>query len=249
MLCISNTKPYTRTCAPKANIDVWTHHPYSDTGPYGKSTGAGGVELGDLPAMNSLLKAAWKLGAINTQSKRAPQFWATEIGWSSKPPNKHGVPMVLLKRWVAESFYQCWKSGVTLATWFSLQDEPPSTPFQSGLYFRSTSLAKAKAKPLLAPFTFPFVAYLKTGGKVLLWGRNPTSSALNAVIQMKQGTGPWKKVAAIKANSNGIFTATLPLHAKSSYFVRALSHNVFSAAFALKVPSNENLHVTPFPVN
>jgi hypothetical protein len=248
MLCISTSKPYKRTCTPKANIDVWTHHPYSDTGPYGKATGAGGVELGDLPAMNSLLKTAWKLGAINTQSKRAPQFWATEIGWSSNPPNKHGVPMTLLTRWLAESFYQSWRSGVTVATWFLLQDEPKATPFQSGLYFRS-NLAKARAKPLLAAFTLPFVAYLKGGGQVLLWGRTTTGTSQNVAIQMKQGKGAWKKVAVITANSNGIFTATLPLHAKSTYSVRAYAQHVYSPGFALKVPSNENLHVTPFPAN
>jgi hypothetical protein len=254
MLCLSSTTPVHRTCSTVAKFDVWTHHPYSDTGPYGKATGAGGVELGDLPKMDALLKTAWKLGAIQTEhgthitnpSAPAPPFWVTEIGWSSKPPNTKGVPMALETRWVGESFYQLWRSGATLGTWFLVQDEKLNTPFQSGLYLNSPSIANAKLKPLLAPFRMPFVAYLKSGGKVSLWGRDATSTAQNVTISMKTGSA-WKAVATIMSNSYGIFQATLPLNAKSTYSMRASAGGVTSATFSLTVPPNENLKVTPFP--
>src|SRR5262249_53153078 len=110
MLCISSTSPVHRTCDKKADFDVWAHHPYSDTGPFGKAKASGGVELGDLPRMNTLLRTAQRLGAI--ASAKPVQFWVTEVGWSSNPPNKHGVPIALETRWVAESMYQMWTSGV-----------------------------------------------------------------------------------------------------------------------------------------
>ncbi|HUZ14599.1 MAG TPA: hypothetical protein VMU72_00290 [Gaiellaceae bacterium] len=246
MLCISTTTPVKRTCSAQAKFDVWTHHPYSDKGPYGHASVSGGVELGDLPKMDKLLQTAYQLGAITTQSGQAPQFWVTEIGWSSKPPNTHGVPIGLLTRWVGESFYQLWKSGATLGTWFLLQDEPKSTPFQSGLYLNSPSLSGAKVKPLLAPFRFPFVAYLHSGGKVLIWGRDATSDRQTVTIQMKVDR-KWKTVAVITSNKYGIFQGTLPVHAKSAYSMRASAQGVTSATFSLTKPYNENMNVTPFP--
>jgi hypothetical protein len=248
MLCVSATKQ--RTCnLGSAHFDVWTHHPYSDTGPFGHAKAAGGVELGDLPKMNSLLQTAWNLGTITTQSGQAPKFWVTEIGWSSNPPNKHGVPIKLETRWVAESFYQLWKSGATLGTWFLLQDEPSSTPFQSGLYSLSSSLSSAVAKPLLTPFAFPFVAYLKSGGKVQVWGRDTTSDVQPVEIDMKVGS-KWKQVATVTSNSYGIFQATLPVHALLKYSMRASAPGSgTSATFALKAPANENMNVVPFPLN
>lgn len=253
MLCVSSTTPATRTCpAGSVHFDVWTHHPYSDKGPYGHASVSGGVELGDLPKMNTLLKTAWNLGSIATQSGQAPLFWITEIGWSSKPPNTHGVPIKLETRWVGESFYQLWKSGATLGTWFLLQDQPLSTPLQSGLYTNPSpgpdSLSTAVAKPLLAPFRFPFVAYLKSGGKVLLWGRDATSDQQVVKIEMKVGSA-WKTVANITTNNYGIFKGTIAVHAVRTYSMRASAGGVTSTTFSLTVPSNENMSVVPFPLN
>lgn len=248
MLCVSSTTPAKRTCNTQTRFDVWTHHPYSDKGPYGHASVAGGVELGDLPKMNSLLQTAWNLGAISTESGKAPLFWVTEIGWSSNPPNKHGVPLKLETRWVGESFYQLWKSGATLGTWFLLQDEPKSTPLQSGLYYISPSLSTAVAKPLLAPFTMPFVAYLKSGGKVFVWGRDATSNEQSVEIDMKVG-GKWKHVADIQSNNYGIFQATLSIHAVAKDSMRASTGGVTSTTFSLTKPSNENMNVVPFPLN
>jgi hypothetical protein len=249
MLCVSNTTPAHRTCSASTRFDVWTHHPYSDKGPFGKASVAGGVELGDLPKMNTLLKTAYQLGAITTESGQAPQFWVTELGWSSKPPNSHGVPLALESRWVSEAIYQSWKSGATVATWFLLQDKPLSTPFQSGLYYLSDSLSHAVAKPLLLPFHFPLVAYLKSGGKVLIWGRDPNGDQQTVTIDMKPGSKAWKTVATITSNNYGIFTATLSLKALATYKIRAEASGMTSGIFALKVPSNENMSVIPFPLN
>jgi hypothetical protein len=249
MFCLSNTTPVHRTCTTQVKIDVWTHHPYSDTGPYGHSRASGGVELGDLQKMDTLLKKADQLGAID--SAQPVQFWVTEFGWSSNPPNVHGAPLLLEARWLAESMYQIWRTGATLGTWFLIQDRQPGTPFQSGLYFRSPTLAGAPPKPLVVPFRFPFVAYLKSSGNVFVWGRDTTSNLKDVTIQeRKREGGPWSTVATVKSNSYGIFQATLHLGASSSYDMRATAvGSGISRVFALKVPFNENLRVTPFPHN
>ncbi|HUZ14598.1 MAG TPA: hypothetical protein VMU72_00285 [Gaiellaceae bacterium] len=247
MLCLSTTTPVHRTCTAQAKFDVWAHHPYSNTGPYGKAKSPGGVELGDLPKMNKLLQTAERLGAIS--SARPVQFWVTEIGWSSKPPNSNGVPMLLEARWLAESMYQIWKSGATVATWFSLEDRPPIGPLQSGLYFRSPSLATAQAKPLLTPFRFPLVAYLQPHGAVFIWGRDATDDKQNVTIQQQTRAGrSWQTVATITSNNYGIFQATLSLGAKSAYSLRASVPGLgYSRPFSLTVPRNESMDVTPFP--
>jgi hypothetical protein len=155
--------------------------------------------------------------------------------------------MKLETRWVAESFYQLWKSGATLGTWFLLQDEPTNTPFQSGLYTNSSSLSSAVAKPLLQPFAFPFVAYRKSGGKVQVWGRDTTSDQQDVTIEMKVGS-KWKNVAIVTSNSYGIFQATLNVHALAKYSMRAYAPGSgLSATFSLTVPKTENMNVTPFP--
>ncbi len=246
MLCISGGKDPHLTCNDPAQFDVWAHHPYSDTGPYGNAKSNGGVELGDLPAMASLLRTAARIGAT-TVSK--PQFWVTEFGWSSNPPNTNAVPIDLEARWVAESLYQIWSSGATLGIWFLLQDEPLSTPFQSGLYFASGSLSHAESKPLLKPFRFPVVAYLKSNGKTYIWGRDATSDKQVVTIDRRTGAnGTWKTVATVTSNNFGIFQLTLKPGSGPKDYIRASAPGSgTSALFALKVPRNEEMRVSPFP--
>lgn len=160
--------------------------------------------------------------------------------------------MALETRWMAESLYQIWKSGATVGINFLLQDMPLTTPFQSGLYFDSPVLSGAVAKPLLSPFQFPLVAYLKGGGKVNIWGRDATSDQRTVTIQLAKGkNGPWLNVATIDSNNRGIFEATLlPIQAKKTQWVRAHAPGSGdSTPFALKVPSNENASVNPFPLS
>ena len=150
---------------------------------------------------------------------------------------------------MAESLYQIWISGGTVGTWFLLQDMPLSTPFQSGLYLISNSLANAVAKPYLTPFRFPFVAYIKTGGKVAIWGRDATSDKQTVTIDRKAGSA-WKTVATITSNSHGIFQATLSLGAVKTWSMRASAPGSgTSMSFSLRPPSNENMTVNPFPLS
>ncbi|HJQ75333.1 MAG TPA: hypothetical protein VJ814_10615, partial [Gaiellaceae bacterium] len=190
-LCLS-------TCHTPVHFDVWAHHPYTFQGPFGHARRPNDVSLGDLPKMRAVLQAAARLHRV--VSRRPVQFWVTEFSWDTNPPRAHAAPIKLQARWTAEALYQMWRSGVSLVTWFLLQDQPGSSPYQSGLYFSASSLASARAKPMRTSFRFPFVAYLH-GGTVSVWGRDATSGKALVTIQRRHGSrGPWRTVARIRSN-------------------------------------------------
>ena len=56
------------------------------------------------------------------------RFWVTEFGWDTNPPRKHAASLSLAARWTAESLHQMWLSGVSLVTWFLLEDFPKGEP-------------------------------------------------------------------------------------------------------------------------
>jgi hypothetical protein len=160
------------------------------------------VSLGDMPEMKRLLDAAYK--AHHIRSKRAPAFWVTEFAWDTLPPDSLAVPIDLQARWISEALYRSWKSGVSLFTWFQLRDEPGSSPFQDGLYFRNgEALKDAQPKESFQAFRFPFVAY-KQGKKVSVWGRTPYSRRGTVAIQRMTAAG-WKQGGKFKTNKYGIF--------------------------------------------
>lgn len=236
LLCLSKGKHPRRTCKATIRFDVWSHHPYTFHGPFGHAQVAGDVSLGDLPRMRSLLRAGVRLHRVI--SPHSVKFWVTEFSWDTKPPRRHAAPMGLAARWTAEALFQMWRSGVSLATWFGLQDRGGSSPYQSGLFRHSTSLEQAKAKPVRTAFRFPFVAYLGRG-RVSIWGRDATSDAQVVTIQRRRGGhGRWSTVARIRTNRSGIFKANLHLRASRKDWLRATAPGSGSSlAFSLTRPS------------
>jgi len=234
LLCLSKGAHPHATCHNAVHFDAWSHHPYTFGGPFGRAKLSDDVELGDLPKMRALLQAAARLHHV--LSAHPVRFWVTEFGWDSQPPRPHAAPMALAARWTSESLYQMWRSGVSLVTWFDLQDHRSPSPYQSGLYFSSASLGRARAKALLTGFRFPFVAYLGQG-TVGVWGRDATSSKRLVTIQRRHGHGPWRTVAKVSSNRFGIFRATLRLQATKQDSLRAVAPNSgTSLGFSLTVP-------------
>ncbi len=239
LLCVSGGRRPHATCKTPVHFDVWSHHPYTFGGPFGKAKGKNDVSLGDLPKMTALLQTAEKLHRISSTHK--VQFWVTEFAMDTNPPRVHNaLSLYLQSRATAESLHQMWLSGVSLVTWFLLQDEPLNTPYQSGLYYLDNPIATAQPKPTLTAFSFPFVAYLGTGGDagtVSVWGRDATSSPALVTVQLGRSvTGHWKTVARIRANRYGIFKASLPLTATKRNWLRATVGSAPSLAFSLKRP-------------
>ena len=235
LLCLSKGEKPHVTCHKPARFDVWSHHPYTFGGPFGHAKLPDDVELGDLPKMRALLKAATKHHTL--VSANPVQFWVTEFGWDTNPPRKHAASLSLGARWTAESLHQMWLSGVSLVTWFLLEDLPSPSPYQSGLYFHADSLENAKPKPVRTAFRFPFVAYLKKK-TVTVWGRDATSDAQVVTVQRRHGkSGTWRPVAQIGSNRYGIFKATLRLKATKKDWLRAVApESGTSLAFSLTQP-------------
>jgi hypothetical protein len=172
-------------------------------------------------------------------------FWVTEFGWDTNPPRRHAAPLSLAARWTAESLHQMWLSGVSLVTWFLLQDYPSPSPYQSGLYFHSDSLGTARAKPVLRAFRFPFVAYLRKR-TVSVWGRVGTSDKQLVTVQLRHGRkGRWRTVAFLGSNRYGIFRASLKLKATRTDWLRATTvGSGTSLAFSLTQPKDP--HIGPW---
>ena len=240
VLCLSKGKHLHRTCKATVDFDVWSHHPYTFGGPFGHAKLADNVELGDLPRMRAVLNAGVRLHTV--LSAQPVQFWVTEFGWDTYPPRRHAASLGLAARWTAESLHQMWLSGVSLVTWFLLEDYPGPSQYQSGLYFHAASLENARPKPGLTAFRFPFVAYLQKR-TVSVWGRDATSGKEVVTVQRRHGkTGRWQTVAHIRSNANGIFTANLRLRATSKDWLRASAQGSGnSLAFSLTRPKDPNI--------
>jgi hypothetical protein len=244
LLCLSKGAHPHATCHDQIHFDIWAHHPYTFGGPFGKAKNPDDVELGDLPRMRAVLKAGVRLHHV--VSAHPVGFWVTEFGWDTNPPRPHAASLALAARWTSESLHQMWLSGVTLVTWFLIRDLPSPSPYQSGLYFYTADLTNAQAKPGLTAFRFPFVAYLGKKHRVSLWGRTATSESEVVTIQLRHGKrGPWRSVAQVGANANGIFQANLKLKATKKDWLRARSTDSGeSLAFSLKRPKNP--HIGPW---
>jgi Cellulase (glycosyl hydrolase family 5) len=236
LLCLSKGAHPHPTCSATVHFDVWSHHPYTFNGPFGHAINPDDVSLGDLPEMRSLLSTGVRLHRVI--SAHPVKFWVTEFSWDTNPPRRHAAPTMLAARWTEEALYQMWRSGVSLVTWFGLQDRGGNSPYQSGLFRHSSSLNDAKAKPVRTAFRFPFVAYLGRRA-VTIWGRDATSDKRVVTIQRRQGThGRWSTVAKIRSNASGIFKATPKLSASKKDWLRATATGSGpSLAFSLTRPS------------
>jgi len=235
LLCVSKGAHPHATCHDKIKFDVWSHHPYTWGGAFGKAKAPGNVELGDMPKMHSVLQAGVRLHHV--VSTHPVQFWVTEFGWDTNPPRPHAASLGLASRWTAESLYQAWRSGVSLLTWFVLVDHSAPSPYMSGLYFHASSVARARPKPVLTAFRFPFVAY-RHRSTVSIWGRDATSTKARVTIQLRHGKkGSWRTAGYVVANSSGIFRATLKVKASKNDWLRAVAPGSGkSLAFSLTVP-------------
>ena len=240
LLCLSKGSHPHSTCDNTIHFDVWSHHPYTYGGPFGRAKLPDDIELGDLPKMRAVLNAGVRLHHI--VAAQPVRFWVTEFGWDTNPPRKHAASLSLAARWTAESLHQMWLSGVSLVTWFLVEDLPSPSPWQSGLYFHSASLEKARAKPTRTAFRFPFVAYLHRR-TVSIWGRVATSDREVVKVQRRHGKrGAWRSVALIRSNPSGIFEASLKLKATKSDWLRAsATGSGESLPFSLTVPHQSNI--------
>jgi hypothetical protein len=227
LLCVSRTgKP---TCAARTRFDVWAHHPYTSGGPTHQAYRPDDVSLGDLPEMRAVLEAG--IRTRHVVSRRPVQFWVTEFGWDTRPPDPKGVPLWLHARWTSEALYRMWSAGISLVTWWGLRDSYGArTAFVTGLYAGGRTIAEDRPKPSLRAFRFPFVA-LPEGTLVRVWGRTPSSAPGTVVIQQRIGSA-WKRRAVLRADRYGIFTTRVRAPVAGTMRARVLGD--VSLAFGVK---------------
>ncbi|MHB8468461.1 MAG: hypothetical protein ACYDCH_01710 [Gaiellaceae bacterium] len=232
-LCMSAGAQPKPTCHVRANFDVWSQHPYTSGGPTHKAFNKDDVSLGNLPEVKGLLDAAYRAGHIGSHG--APGFWVTEFSWDSSPPDPKGVPLALHGRWTAEALYRMWQAGVDVVIWLQLYDGPfPSTPAQAGLYFLPGANGRARAKPALTAFTFPFVAYLGRPG-VSVWARTPWGRPATATIERRIGRA-WLRIATVRTDRFGIAQATIRGTFTKKDWLRARVGAARSLPFSLTQP-------------
>ena len=234
LLCMQGGARPRPVCAKTASFDVWSHHPYTSGGPEHSANGGDDVSLGDLPQMKRLLDAAVRAGQV--RSSQPVRFWVTEFAWDSAPPDPQAVPMALHRRWVAEALYRMWRSGVSLVTWWRVRDDPLRTSFyQSGLFFRGSSIGRDRPKPSFYAFRFPFVAFAEDEG-VTVWGRTPFGAQGRVVVE-QTFPGGWRTLGALQANANGIFSSAFPSAAETGLLRARLDRpKAISVPFSLTRP-------------
>ncbi|HET7589888.1 MAG TPA: hypothetical protein VFK14_06855 [Solirubrobacterales bacterium] len=241
LLCMqgrNHPRPTKGDCEGGVDADILAVHPYTSGGPTHEG-GVNDVELGNLGALRALIDAADRAGRIHGAFRHTP-LWITEFSWDSRPPDPGGLPMRILKRWVAEALYVSWRAGVTHFFWYSLRDsrhapgERYSETLESGLYFRGATLEQDRPKPSLNAFRFPFVSYTRRRG-LSYWGRTPTSTPGKVVIQV-HGARHWRRAAVARADGSGIFRGTIRTRYGRGHrgTVRARYRGVGSIPFSLK---------------
>lgn len=209
LLCMTAQDKPDPGCHARVEFDIWSHHPYTSGGPTHHAASSEDISLGDLPKMRRLLRAAVRAKKVVT--RRRVEFWATEFSWDTNPPDSNAIPWRLHRRWVAEALYRMWLNGISLVTWFQIQDsDTPASGgiiFQSGLYFGCAGgPVCGNPKPSLTAFRFPFVAFT-SGSRVLVWGRTPWSRPGRVVIEQRGAR--WRKVETLRTDRYGIFTSRL----------------------------------------
>jgi hypothetical protein len=253
VFCLNDRLKRTSSCP--VHVDAWSHHPYTNGGPFTKQGDPDGVSMGDLPRMRHVAKAAARSGNVRPHRRSLP-LWVSEFSWDTDGPDPDAVPMKRHARWVSEALYQAWRSGVTLFVWHQLRDRAfPATQYQSGLYFcgaRSTSddvnsrcdesgfyshdVVKGGS---VRSFRFPFVAYAKNG-QVKVWGRTSDSKSHRVTIQRKAGGG-WSKVKTLGADSHGIFKAKWHSSDRRHVYRARIPGGAHSNGFSLRKPHGISL--------
>ncbi|MEA2196604.1 MAG: hypothetical protein QOJ25_655 [Solirubrobacteraceae bacterium] len=219
LLCLSGPRLRPESCPNPAHFDALDHHPYSLT-PTLHAYSSENVSVPDLGRLTAILRVAERTGRALPAGPKP--LWVTEIAWSSNPPDPLAIPDALQARYLALTFYQFWRQGVTHAFWLLIRDYPYKSLTGSGLYFQNgTAELSAQA------FRFPFVALHTRRGILTLWGHAPGPGTVEIERGNRNG---WQPVTSLTANPGGIFYAQLRLG--SHQVLRARLGSVASLGWA-----------------
>ncbi len=153
VLCLKGHKRLHRSkCPTKAKFDVLAHHPINTSGPPTQSArDPDDASTADFGQLRKILRAAKRHHTLG--SKGHQRLWATEIWWSSKPPDPRGVKATKQARYIEQALYLLWRQGAKVVINLQVRDPAQgASQVYAGLYFHD-----GKPKPALTAFRFPFV--------------------------------------------------------------------------------------------
>jgi hypothetical protein len=204
VFCLSTAlKP---SCSSAAHLDGVDHHPYDtpSQGPTWHAVNKDDAAYSDMYKITDVLNAALRYGHVLPKGSKS--IWASEMGWTSNPPSRGGVPLAKDGLWYEQAFYVLWKQGVDTIMPTEIRDQPARPyVFQDGLYY-----INGKPKPpLVTAYQFPFVTERLTGSTVQAWGRAPAAGQL--VIEVMRG-GLWVPLQTLSVGGHQVFSTTITLN-------------------------------------
>jgi hypothetical protein len=188
-------------CGAAAHFDILDHHPFDIAGPTTHAINPGDVSTPDMGKLTRLLAAARRARTIAPAGRK--QLWASELVWTSKPPDPGGVPLSTQAHYLEQSLYILWSAGVDTVLWLQIVDDAPSsTALDGGLYFTN-----GKPKPAATAFRFPFVTVRRNATTLMAWGHAPIAGRLR--IQRRAGRR-WVTVKTIRVRRFDTFFVRVP---------------------------------------
>jgi hypothetical protein len=202
LLCLRGHGHLERTkCPVKAKFDVLAHNAITTAGPPTRSAvSRDDAATPDFKNVARVLRAAERHHTTGTPGHH--QLWATEIWWSSDPPDRrHGVSLAKQARYIEQALYILWKQGAKAVINLQIRD-PDQFDVAAGLFF-----AAGSAKPSFEAFRFPLVAERTGRRAVRIWGKAPSAGAVEV---QRKGHG-WTTVKSLTVGLGQVFTARLRL--------------------------------------
>jgi hypothetical protein len=220
------------SCPQRPHLDVLAFHPLSVWDPNIPAVSALDVAVSDIAKVTGLLARAERLHTVLPTGPRP--VWVTELNWQSSTPTSKGVPDSLQAPWLARALHRLWVAGVRFVNWEFLVDPYGGVPLASPngslrLYSRPAGLyapgpggdtARARPKPFLRGFTFPFDPLRVNVWQVRAWallmhGRQP------ALLQRQGRGGRWHTIARLHADRYGVLNSLLQLTGSARLRLRA----------------------------
>ena len=215
LLCLAGRRTLRRACRARTSFDAYAFHPYSLGGPRRHALNPDDTTIPDGRKLTRVVRQALRYGTA--RPRRPKELWATEMGWDTRPPNPFGLHPRTQARYLNDSLYVLWRSGVSRAVNFLLRDSGGARPRRlidpgrrrSGVFYRRRTVARDTRKPSFSAIRFPFVVVPATGRSGRAWGAPPCPEpACTVVIEFREKAG-WRRAASIAVRSGEAFRHTV----------------------------------------
>jgi hypothetical protein len=205
VLCLDSRYHKARTCG-KVPTQGFAMHPYTTKfGPFFQPRNQDDVTIGVLSRLTKALDRAANAGAL----PRHLPVYVSEFGVQSYPDRVSGVPLPTQSDFRSIGEHMAWSNArVKSFSQYLLRDDRTIDggygAFESGLFLYKNGAIK----PAYYGFRLPLVVTKGKGSRVSLWGfvRPAHGHAGSLQIQVKDGSGAWKKLTTQHYAGKGYWT-------------------------------------------